>query len=173
MPQPILIAFSGQPGVGKTTIARSLASELGCVFLRIDSIETALNSVDGFEMQGPEGYLAAAAVARDHLLLGHTVIADAVNEDIRGQQMWIDLAAATGLRLFPVAVICSDTVEHRRRVEERVADLPGHVLPDWTKVTARKVHPWPVSALNIDSAALPPVPAAMQIATAVRRLQNA
>lgn len=40
--RPVLIAFSGLPGAGKTTIARDVAARLGAVFLRIDSIEAAL-----------------------------------------------------------------------------------------------------------------------------------
>jgi tRNA uridine 5-carbamoylmethylation protein Kti12 len=38
----MLIVLSGLPGVGKTTIARELASSLKAVYLRIDSIEQAL-----------------------------------------------------------------------------------------------------------------------------------
>ncbi len=38
----MLIIFSGLPGTGKTTIARSLAHKLAAVYLRIDSLEQAL-----------------------------------------------------------------------------------------------------------------------------------
>ena len=40
--RPVLIALSGLPGTGKTTIARGVSARLGAVLLRIDCIETAL-----------------------------------------------------------------------------------------------------------------------------------
>jgi predicted kinase len=39
-----LFIFAGLPGVGKSTLARSLAREQEAVFLRIDTIEAALRS---------------------------------------------------------------------------------------------------------------------------------
>jgi len=39
---PMLIIFGGLPGIGKTTIARELASQLGAIYVRIDSIEQAI-----------------------------------------------------------------------------------------------------------------------------------
>ncbi|MEM1300784.1 MAG: AAA family ATPase [Pseudomonadota bacterium] len=152
MNAPLLICFSGQPGVGKTAVARALAQRTGYVFLRIDSIECALRNVEGSVFAGPEGYIAGAAVASDHLMLGRAVVADAVNEDHRGQNVWRHLAAETGAQLFPVNVTCSDAQEHRRRVEQRRPDLPGHQLPDWQAVQARIIQPWAVPALQIDTA---------------------
>ena len=38
----MLIIFGGLPGIGKTTIARELASQLGAIYVRIDSIEQAI-----------------------------------------------------------------------------------------------------------------------------------
>ena len=73
----MLIVLSGLPGVGKTTLARELASALGAVHVRIDSIEQALRAA-GWEVEG-EGYDVAYAVAGDNLRLGRTVIADCVN----------------------------------------------------------------------------------------------
>ena len=59
----MLIIFGGLPGVGKTTIARELARQLGAVYLRIDSIEQAIRDCD--KMNGPldeSGYCLAYAV---------------------------------------------------------------------------------------------------------------
>ena len=64
----MLIAFSGRPGVGKTTIARELAVAIDAVYLRIDSIEQALRNA-GVKVEG-EGYDVAYAVAEDNLRLG-------------------------------------------------------------------------------------------------------
>ena len=38
----MLIIFGGLPGIGKTTIARELARQLGAIHVRIDSIEQAI-----------------------------------------------------------------------------------------------------------------------------------
>jgi len=47
--------------------------------------------------------------------------------------------------------VCSDAAEHRRRVEERVADIPGHRQPTWATVTALTLDPWP-EATVVDTA---------------------
>src|SRR5829696_8354734 len=76
MPDPVLYIFAGLPGVGKTTLARRLARELGAVHLRIDSIEQALRAAGGGvgAVTGPEGYLVAYRVAADNLRLGLSVV---------------------------------------------------------------------------------------------------
>jgi predicted kinase len=65
---PTLIAFSGLPGVGKTTIARDLARGLEALHLRVDSIEAALkNSSLRIHPAEDAGYQALIAIARDNL----------------------------------------------------------------------------------------------------------
>jgi predicted kinase len=74
---PTLIAFSGLPGVGKTTIARDLARGLEALYLRVDSIEAALkNSSLRIHPAEDAGYQALIAIARDNLANCLTVIAD-------------------------------------------------------------------------------------------------
>jgi predicted kinase len=42
----VLIAFGGLPGTGKTTLARTVASRYASVYLRIDTIEQAIQDSD-------------------------------------------------------------------------------------------------------------------------------
>lgn len=127
----MLIVFGGLPGVGKTTIARDLARRMGAVFLRIDSIESALRE-SGRLAAGVEdaGYRAACAVAEDNLRGGRIVIADCVNPLRLTRDAWRAVAARAAAGILEVEVVCSDTAEHpppRRRARYRLCRRDGHV----------------------------------------------
>jgi hypothetical protein len=51
-----------------------------------------------------------------------------------------------------VEVVCSDQVEHRRRVESRAADIAGHRVPTWQEVAERDYRPRDRQRLVIDTA---------------------
>jgi predicted kinase len=146
----MLVVLSGLPGVGKTTIARALAIAAGAVHLRIDTIEHALRNA-GSKVEG-EGYSVAYAVAEDNLRLGRIVVADCVNPWPLTRDEWHSVADRAGVRIIDVEVVCSDVDEHRRRVESRSTDLPGHRLPTWTEVVERDYRPWRGTRLVIDTA---------------------
>jgi predicted kinase len=147
----MLIAFGGLPATGKTTIARDLARQIGAVFVRIDSIEHALRQ-SGRLAAGVEdaGYLAAYALAEDNLRVGLTVIADCVNPIQLTRDAWRAVAARAGTPIVEVEIICSDRVEHRRRVEGRGTDFPGWTLT-WDEVTNREYHPWDRDHIVLDT----------------------
>jgi predicted kinase len=149
----MLIVFSGMPGTGKTTIAKKLALRLAAVYLRIDTLEQALiKSGIGYADIGSSGYFAAYAVARDNLLLGLSVIADSVNPITITRNAWRNCAFETGIEVVEIELICSDTTEHRRRIESRTADIPGHLLPDWKSVIEREYDSWNCDHIVIDTA---------------------
>jgi predicted kinase len=120
--------------------------------VRIDSIEHALRSA-GRTVEG-EGYDVAYAIAADNLRLGRTVIADCVNPWPLTRTMWASVAERTGVRAVNVEVVCSDANEHRRRVESRASDLPGHHSPTWQEVIERDYREWDGPKLVIDTARL-------------------
>jgi predicted kinase len=149
-----LVVFGGLPGVGKTTIASRLAAEIGAVFLRIDVIEMALHD-EGVAVEG-QGYAVAYALAESNLRLGLSVIADSVNPIPLTREAWRAVAARAGAAVVEVEVVCSDAAAHRRRVEERVTDLPGFVQPTWAEVVDRDYQPREDDRLVIDTALTSP-----------------
>ncbi|MHC5787434.1 AAA family ATPase [Pseudomonas idahonensis] len=151
----MLIVFSGLPGSGKTTIARTLAPHLGATYLRIDSIEQGLRDV-GLAEVGKAGYQIALQLAEANLALGNPVLADCVNPVAESRQAWSDLAQRLGVLLLDVEVICSDPREHRRRVETRQVDVPGLQAPSWQSVLDHDYQAWAESPLRLDSASLSP-----------------
>ena len=49
---------------------------------------------------------------------------------------------------------CADQTRHRYRVENRAADIRGHILPDWEKVITREYEPWRTASLTLDTSVL-------------------
>jgi predicted kinase len=150
----MLIIFGGLPGTGKTTIARELASQLGAVYLRIDSVEQAIRDSDssGAPMDD-RGYRVAYAVAEDNLGIGRTVIADCVNPLQLTRDSWIGVARRAQVRAVEVEVVCSDALEHRRRVETRATDVAELKPLAWQEVVDRQYDPWNRERIVLDTAA--------------------
>jgi predicted kinase len=148
----MLVLVSGLPGAGKTTIARALARATGAVHVRIDSIEQALRNC-GARVEG-EGYAVAHAIAEDNLRLGRIVVADCVNPWPLTRREWRAVADRAGVVAFDVEIVCSDSTEHRRRVESREPDIAGHELPTWSEVLQRDYRGWEEDRLVIDTAKL-------------------
>lgn len=151
----MLFIFGGLPGTGKTELSIHLARRIRAVHLRIDTIEQALRD-GGVTALGPRGYIVAYKVAEDNLRLGLSVVADSVNPLDITRAAWRDVAARAGVPFQEIEVVCSDDVEHRRRVETRKTRIPGFQLPTWDDVVQREYHLWEHEHLVIDTAAQTP-----------------
>jgi predicted kinase len=149
--RPVLIVFGGLPGVDKTTASLALAARLDAVHLRIDAIEQAIRNA-GLGTVGPAGYGVAAAVAEANLRLGHAVVADCVNPVPESRTAWRETAARAGAALVEIELVRSDPAEHRRRVEGRTSDIPGHRPPAWDEVARFPFEPWTGDRLVLDTA---------------------
>jgi predicted kinase len=151
----VLIAMAGLPAAGKSSVAEGLAGALSAPVVSVDPIEAALHRA-GIERTQPTGlaaYLVAEAVADGVLALGQTVIVDAVNAVEPARRQSRDLASRHRVRLAVIEVVCSDSVLHRRRLEERVRGIEGIDEPDWASVERRRAEyePWADRRLVLDS----------------------
>ena len=170
--RPLLVVIGGLPAVGKTAVCRALLGERPMTppmtWLRVDSIEQALRRSGEMapDMPGGAGYYAAAAVAGDVLSTGGDVLVECVNPLPITRRLWERTALDAGSRLLQVELVCSDREEHRRRVEQRVSDIAGLVLPDWRDVLQRDYAPWPEADLRLDTGRLEVTGAAELIARA-------
>ncbi|MEM1151274.1 MAG: AAA family ATPase [Pseudomonadota bacterium] len=166
-----LIALSGLPGVGKTTLARCVAARANAIHLRVDSVEAALKrSTLAIKQAEDAGYLALAAIAADNLRLGFNVIADTVNPVKEMRELWAQIAADSAANILNVEVICTDQALQRERVETRKNDVKGLVLPSWQAVTQRVFEPWREDRMVIDTSAMSASECAETIVQAMTRL---
>lgn len=134
MPPPILLAFKGPPGTGKSTLARAVAARLGWPVVDKDDVKDVL---DG---RAPEsGWLAYEVmlrIARRQLLQGLSIVCD--GPLLRGVYSQAHrIAAETDARLVVVECRCSDEAAWRARIEARQAmNLPAHHATTWEAVLA-------------------------------------
>jgi len=147
-----LIALSGLPGVGKTTLARELALRTNAIHLRVDSVEAALKNCSlNIHPAEDAGYVILASVAMDNLLLGFDVIVDTVNPIQVTRNLWTETAKSAGAALVNVEVVCEDEVTHRGRVTARKSDLKGLEAPTWEDVINRTFEPWQQERITVDT----------------------
>jgi predicted kinase len=151
----MMILLSGLPGTGKSTLAEALGRALPAAVFSVDPIESAM-VVAGLRRGFTTG-LAAYGVAQrltgDHLALGQSVVADAVNDAEEARDAWREIAARTDVRLRLVECVCSDPALHRKRLEARDRGL-ALPEPTWDLVQRRRDEwtPWPEQIMVVDSA---------------------
>ncbi|HKN34353.1 MAG TPA: AAA family ATPase [Terriglobales bacterium] len=147
-----LIVFGGLPGTGKTAIAQEVARQANAVYVRIDSIEQAIRVGILDKPIDDVGYRVAYVLAEDNLRMGRTVVADCVNPVRVTRDAWISVANRAQATTIEIEIVCSDSQQHRQRVENRIPDISGLKLPTWDEVVSREYEPWPREHIVIDTA---------------------
>jgi len=149
--QSHLYIFSGLPGTGKTTLAKSLSNSVKAVFLRIDTIEQGISDLCNFKVEG-EGYRLSYRIAADNLRIGNSVVADSCNPIELTRREWRDVALSNNSSYTNIEIICSDADEHKKRIKDRVCDIPGLALPSWKEVEQREYDSWGENRVIVDTA---------------------
>ena len=149
-----LIVISGLPGSGKSTVAEALSRNLWIPVFSVDPIEAAMwrNGI-AKNQTGIAAYEVAAALADEHLRLGHSVIIDAVNPIEAPRAGWRALAAKYRADLKIIECICTNEAIHRQRIEARRRNIDGMPEIPWSRVLERRVEyeSWTDQRLTLDT----------------------
>jgi predicted kinase len=128
--KPVLIAFKGHPGSGKSAVARALGRFLSVPVIDKDDIKDVLGGI--CEDSGGLAYTAMFSIARRQLLQGLSVICDSPLSEPAGYTAACCVAHDSSARLVVIECFCSSQEEWRRRIERRAAlRLPAHHITDW------------------------------------------
>jgi predicted kinase len=119
--------------------------------LRIDTVEQGLRDLCNVQVEG-EGYRLSYRIAMDNLKLGVDVVADSCNPIELTRREWEQVAQEVGATFINIEVLCSETSEHRRRIESRLPDIPGLKLPTWQEVDDRHYEPWSRDRIVVETA---------------------
>jgi predicted kinase len=149
--QPHLIIFSGLPGTGKTTLAKEISKILKATYLRLDTIEQGLRDICSYKVQG-EGYRLTYRIVEDNLRIGNDVIVDCCNPWKMTRDEWEKVAINNNGIPINIEIFCSDTIEHKKRVENRSNDITGFSMPTWKEVIQRNYEEWDKPRIKLDTA---------------------
>ena len=136
----IIIAFSGKPGSGKSTLSKIISERLNAVYLRIDTIEWFLNDKCKIKV-GIKDYEFSQVIALDNLRIGNIIVSDGCNYSEATRNGWEEVAKKANCKCLNVEVVCSDNNVRRNRLAERHSNLSSDVIDEimkepfeeWTK----------------------------------------
>ncbi len=127
---PLLVAFKGHPGTGKSALSRAVGREFSWPVIDKDDVKDIL---DGRAPDaGGLAYEVMFSVARRQLALGLSTICDSPLVSQWAYDRAQAAASAAGALLLVVECRCSDAGVWRQRIEQRrELDLPAHHQTSW------------------------------------------
>lgn len=140
---PNLIAFTGLPGTGKSTLAEGLARESGVPAFAGDWLLGALRPHGVLSGLSRAGFLAMyydllETLIKRQLMLGQSAIVDCLVDGTVAER-WEETAKEYDAQLFVVECVCSDETVHRERLEGRRRGIPGWHEVGWDHVERMRV----------------------------------
>lgn len=118
---PTLTVVCGLPGVGKSTVSRAIANELGADVLRTDVIRKELFANPEYTSEETTSvYDGLLTRAWRHLDVGESIVLDATFKRRERRIGARDLADSVGARFRLVRVCCDEDV-----IERRIAERDG------------------------------------------------
>jgi predicted kinase len=135
-------------------LAEGISRHLSIPVFSVDPIEAAMWRGGLAKTEtGIAAYDVAIALADEHLRLGHSVIADAVNPVEAPRAAWRSLAAKHRAELKIIECVCADEAVHRRRIEARVRAIDGMPELTWERVLQRRAEyqAWADARLVLDT----------------------
>jgi predicted kinase len=130
-PRPTLVALSGLPGSGKSTVADALRRRVPIVVLQSDRIRKLLVPVPQYSTEESARVFAALYGALERLLrAGIPALVDATNLQERYRAPLVDIAARTGARFALVWVEASEDAIYRRLTARTTGVRAGYDVSD-------------------------------------------
>ncbi len=80
------------------------------------------------------------------------MVADSVNPLAVTRAGWREAAILAKSPYAEIEVVCSNSHEHRTRIESRKTNVIGLKLPSWEDVVNREYEPWNQNRIVIDTA---------------------
>ena len=156
-----VIAFTGLPGTGKSTLAEALAAETGIPAFAGDWLLGALKPHGVLTGLSRPTFLAMyydllETLIRRQLMLGQSAIVDCLVNDAIGER-WEKTAAEYDARLQVIECVCTDEGEHRRRLDGRLRGIPGWHEVGWDHVERMRVEYPSLSRQHLTVDAMDPV----------------
>jgi len=156
-----VIAFTGLPGTGKSTLAEALAIETGVPAFAGDWLLGALRPHGVLTGLSRPTFLAMyndllETLIKRQLMLRQSAIVDGLVDDVVAER-WQKTAAEYDARLDVIECVCTDEVEHRRRLEGRTRGIPGWHEVGWDHVERMRAEFPPVTQEHLTVDAMDPV----------------